>query len=182
MAACAEAACQRGTRAFGVPASVLGNPHAASGAEACAQPVRRRVGRRGLMAERPHELRVRGTADVRPRRAVRPRQRAVAAAADADVRPHLQHHRHRRRARQGPDRGRAQGCRQSGAGLVLRLPLQGRSGDAGLPGPRRAVAADRLLPRLARRTRQGPRARRGRGQVHRHGHADDQDACSTWST
>ena len=53
----------------------------------------------------------------------------------------------RRRARQGPRPGRA---RRPAGPLVLPLPLQGRSGDAGLPRPRRALADGRLLPRLAR--------------------------------
>ncbi len=37
--------------------------------------------------------------------------------------------------------------------LVLPVPFQGRSGDAGLPRPRRALAALRVLPRLARRSK-----------------------------
>ena len=51
------------------------------------------------------------------------------------------------------------GCRQSDVRLVFRLPFQGRSGDAGLPRPRCAVAADGLLPGLARRARARPGAR-----------------------
>ena len=97
---------------------------------------------------------------------------AVAAAADADVRPHLRDRRSGRRARQGPGARRA---RREAGPLVLPLPLQGRSGDAGLPRPRRAVADARLLPRLARRAGQGPRARPGRGQVLRPGAADREE-------
>ena len=85
-------------------------------------------------------------------------QRPVAAAADADVRPHLRDRGGRRRVRQGPG---ARGARPQAGPLVLPLPLQGRSGDAGLPRPRCALAAARLLPRLARLARQGPRARLG---------------------
>ena len=59
--------------------------------------------------------------------------------------------------------------------LVLRLPLQGRSGHAGLPRPRRALAAGRLLSRLARLAGPRPRARRRRGEVHRPGSADRQE-------
>src|SRR5581483_7591462 len=44
-------------------------------------------------------------------------------------------------------------------------------------GPRRAVAADGLLPRLARRPGARPGPGRGRGEAHRHGPADDQDAA-----
>ena len=121
---------------------------------------RGRQGRHGAgragMTEQRDELRLRGAARLRARRTVRPGQRAAAAAADADVRPHLRDRRDRRRARQGPDPRRAR--RQAGP-LVLRLPLQGRSGDAGLPRPRRALADARLLPRLARRAGHGPRAR-----------------------
>src|SRR5262249_25126977 len=52
---------------------------------------------------------------------------------------------------------------------------QGRPGDAGLPRARCALAAARLLPRLARRPRQGPRARAGRAQVLRAGPSDRQE-------
>ena len=80
--------------------------------------------------------------------------------------------RDRRRARQG--RG-ARGIRHQAGPLVLRLPFQGRSGHAGLPRPRRALAADRLLSRLARPAGPRPRARRRRGQVRRPGAAVGQE-------
>ena len=105
------------------------------------------------------QLRIRGSAGLRPRRTVRAGQRPVAAAADADVRPHLRNRGAGRRARQGHDPRRA---RREAGPLVLPLPLQGRSGDAGLPRPRRAVADGRIFPRLAGFAGQGPRARSGR--------------------
>src|SRR6266542_4250889 len=46
-------------------------------------------------------LRIRGFAGVRPRRDVRPRQCAIAAAADADVRSHQRNLRNRWGIRQG---------------------------------------------------------------------------------
>ena len=98
------------------------------------------------------QLRLRGFAGLRPRRAVRPRKRAAALSADADVRPHHRDQRDRRRLRQGLHPRRT---RHPPRPLVLRLPFHRRSGHAGLPRPRRAVADDRLLPRLARRARQG---------------------------
>ena len=55
--------------------------------------------------------------------------------------------------------------------LVFPLSFQGRSGDAGLPRARRAVADGRLLPRLARLLGQRPRARRRRGEARRPGAA-----------
>ena len=93
-------------------------------------------------------------------------------AADADVRPHHRDFRARRRARQGHDPRRT---RREAGPLVLPLPLQGRSGDAGLPRARRAVAAGRFLPRLARRARQGPRARSRRVEILRTGAADGEE-------
>ena len=55
----------------------------------------------------------------------------------------------------GHVRGRA---RRAAGPLVLPLPFQGRSGDAGLPRRRRPVADGRLLPRLVA----APRAAAGR--------------------
>ena len=101
----------------------------------------------GIRHGPPVELYLRRTPRLRARRIVRPRQRAIAASAHADVRPHHLHRRGRRRLRQGPCGGRA---RRAAGPLVLPLPLQGRSGDAGLPRRRRPLADGRLLPRLAR--------------------------------
>src|SRR4051812_15491670 len=103
-----------------------------------------------------------------PRRPVR-RRAATAAAADADVRPYLGDRRDGWRIWQGPGAGRARGAARP---LVLPLPLQGRSGDARLPGPRRALAAAGFLPRLAWLARQGPRARPWRIEILRAGAAD----------
>ena len=125
---------------------------------------------------RQSSLHLRRAPRLRTRRAVRAGQRAAAAAADADVRPHRLDRRGRRRARQGPCPRRA---RRAPGPLVLPLPLQGRSGDAGLPRGRRPVADGRLLPRLARLAGPRPGARRRRGEVRRPGAAD---ASRRWST
>src|SRR5690606_18534640 len=55
------------------------------------------------------------------------------------------------------------------------VPFHRQPGDAGLPGPRRHVADDRLLPRLAGRARQGHGALHRRGEVQGHGHAFGQE-------
>src|ERR1700709_1549475 len=90
-------------------------------------------------------LRIRGFAGMRPGRDVRPGQCAIAAAADADVRPHHGDFRDQRRVWQGPGPRRT---RREAGSLVFRLPFQERPGDAGLSRPRRNVAAGRLLPRV----------------------------------
>ena len=76
---------------------------------------------------------------------------------------------HGRRIRQGfhPRRTR----REAGT-LVFRLPLQGRSGDAGLPRPRCALADGRIFPGLARLTGPRPCSWPGRTEVLRHGAAE----------
>jgi acetylornithine deacetylase/succinyl-diaminopimelate desuccinylase-like protein len=58
----------------------------------------------------------------------------------------------------------------------------GRPGHAGLPGPRRDVAAGRLLPRLARQSGPRSRPRRRGSQVHRPGLARRQTGHATTST
>src|SRR3981189_1660135 len=68
---------------------------------------------------------------------------------------------------QGGEHGKGMARGEPGAaGLVfLPLPLQGRSGDAGLSRPRRLVATRRLLSGLARIDRQRAAPRRGRREV-----------------
>ena len=100
-------------------------------------------------------LRIRGFAGVRPGRVVRSRQCPVAAASDADVRPDQRDFGDRRRIRQGPGPRRA---RREAGPVVFRLPFQERSGHAGLPRPRCAVADGRLLSGLGRRRRPRPGA------------------------
>src|SRR5216683_5704719 len=105
-----------------------------------------RMARGTVKGERAEaQLYLRGPDRMRQRAPVRAGERAAAVAANADVRSHREDRRHRRPLWQGRDRGRT---RREARPLVLRLPLQGRSGDAGLPAPRCAVAASRLLPGL----------------------------------
>ena len=112
--------------------------------------LRQRQGSRKEHVGTAFTIRLRGPAGLRPRRIVRSRQRATAAAADADVRPHRRHQRGWRRARQGR---RARRVRHQARALVFLLSFQRRSRHAGLPRARRAVAVDRLFPRLARPAR-----------------------------
>src|ERR1700689_1874436 len=111
---------------------------------------------------------------MRPWGTVWPRERATAAAADADVRSHQRNFRDRRRVWQGPDPGRTR-C-QSGP-LVLWLPFQGRSGDAGMPGPRCALADGRFLSGLERRRGTRPGAGPRRTQAFRTGDAERSQDC-----
>ncbi len=76
-------------------------------------------------------------------------------SADADVRPH-----HRRSARPAASSARASSAPSSTSSPTSgsSLPFHRRPGHAGLPRARRPVAADGLLPRLARRA--GPAAGR----------------------
>ena len=127
----------------------------------------------------PVRLHFRRAPRLRTGRAVRAGQCAVAAAADADVRPDRLDRRGRRRARQGPCPRRA---RRAPGPLVLPVPLQGRSGDAGLPRGRRPLADARLLPRLVGIGGARPRARRRRGEIRRSGPADASRRSSTAST
>src|SRR6202167_2819222 len=138
------------------------------------QTLHRDIKRGWYYARSARRLRIRGFAGMRPRGTVWPRERATAAAADADVRPHQRNFRDRRRVWQGPDRGRTR--RQSGP-LVLRLPFQGRSGHAGMPGSRCALADGRLLSGLERRrgTRSGAGARRA--EAFRSGDAERSQDC-----
>src|SRR5271169_1996105 len=72
----------------------------------------------------PWRLRIRGLAGLRAWRDVRPGQRAIAVAADADVRPYQRNQPDRRGIWQGAGARRAR--RQAGP-LVLRLSFQERS-------------------------------------------------------
>src|ERR1700686_1431643 len=131
-------------RAFGGPPSVLGNHPCFGFGEDWAESVKTDATTAGPIS-------VRGPTCLRAGRIVRPRQRATAAPADADVRPHLRGEGGGRRARRGTHCGRA---RREARPLVLPLPFQGRSRHAGLPRPRRTLAAARLLSWLARRAGQ----------------------------
>ena len=82
--------------------------------------------------------------------------------------------RDRRRIRQGPGPRRT---RREAGPLVLRLPFQERSGDAGLPRPRRDVADGRLLSRLDRRRGARPGAGPRRIEVLRPGAAECPQGC-----
>src|SRR6185312_798711 len=99
------------------------------------------------------KLRLRAVDRLRSRRSVWRGQRPIAAAADADVRPHNLDWRRRRPARPRPRPGRT---RRQARPLVLLLPFQGRPGHAWLPRPRRLVADAGLLPRLAGGAWKGP--------------------------
>src|SRR6185437_16835721 len=67
-----------------------------------------------------------------------------------------------RRARQGSDPRRA---RREAGPLVLPVPLQGRSGDAGLSRARRLMAVGWIFSGLARYARPRPGARPRRTEV-----------------
>jgi hypothetical protein len=110
---------------------------------------------------------------MRARGAVRPRQRAIARTAHADDGPDHRHLRGPGRPWQGARGGR---IRHHAGPVVLRLPFPRQPDHARLPRPRRAVAADRLQPRLARLAGAGLRAGRGRGEADRHGPPRPQDA------
>ena len=136
------------------------------------------LGRRRRNERTAFELRIRGPAGLRARRTVCQRP-ATSVAADADVRPHLRNRRGRRRIWQGTGARRP---RSQTRPLVLPLSFQGRSGDAGMPRPRCAVAAARLLPRLARvRPARVARSAWARSSSPA-GAADHEEASSTAST
>src|SRR2546421_2597147 len=111
---------QARTRAFGQSLSVIGKPDAH---ERCDSPSYAAIPDWGWddhgNGRAPDKLRLRSFADLRSWRAVRTGQCPTAVAADAHVRSNLQHFRDRWSAWQGPDRGRAQGLRQSHAGLAV---------------------------------------------------------------
>src|ERR1700683_2699356 len=138
------------------------------------QTLHRDIKRGWYYARSARRLRIRGFAGMRPWGTVWPRERATAAAADADVRSHQRNFRDRRRVWQGPDPGRTR-C-QSGP-LVLWLPFQGRSGHAGMSRPRCALADGRLLSGLERRRGTGPGAGPRRAEAFRPGHAERSPDC-----